>query len=261
MTPACPSNRVIARWEAGRLLDGDERRWLEGHTRSCARCSSVVAEIAAARGDLFAADSGVEAARAAHTMMTIAAARAVPRRRWRGWGGWAGAPLLVGAAAVLLLVPALKPRQPSVMPPPGVRAKGQLAVEAFCKRADKVFPVGDGGAYYRGDRLRFAYSTPADGHLMVLGVDDRGQIFPYYGEGRLSSVPAAAGAKVMLPGSVELDDHNGAERVFVLWAAAPIDGGAVKRAVAEALAAGADITRAARLPLELDQVSFLLRRP
>ncbi len=96
---------------------------------------------------------------------------------------------------------------------------------------------------------------------MVLGVDDRGQIFPYYGEGRLGSVPAAAGAKVMLPGSIELDDHHGAERVFVLWAAAPIDAAAVKRAVAEALAPDADITRAARLPLGLDQVSFLLRRP
>jgi hypothetical protein len=66
----------------------------------------------------------------------------------------------------------------------------------------------------------------------------------------------------MLPESVELDDHHGWERVFALWTPAALADDMVRTAVAEALAAGkGDIRQAASLPVEAEQVSFLLRRP
>ncbi|HVR63160.1 MAG TPA: hypothetical protein VMU50_14755 [Polyangia bacterium] len=268
MIAACPSSLLIARWEAGRITDGAERHRVGAHARVCARCADLVADIAAAREALLSGDGAAEAARAAHTLFVTAAARAARSAPPRPRPWLALARLSALAFGAVLLAPAMRhdPRTPvSIASSERVnaqRAKGQLLVQVFCKRADAVFPVEDGGAFYRGDRLRFAYSTVTAGHLMVLGVDDRGRIFPYYGEGRLASVPAVAGAGIMLPGSVELDDHHGAERVFALWAKAPIDGGAVERAVADALSAGGgDIARAAKLPVGIDQVSFLLQRP
>jgi hypothetical protein len=98
--------------------------------------------------------------------------------------------------------------------------------------------------------------------LLVFGVDDIGRVFPYYRDDALAGVSAPAGAEVMLPDSVELDDHHGWERVFALWTPAALGEDVVRAAVAEALAAGrGDIQQAARLPIEAEQVSFLLRRP
>jgi len=52
------------------------------------------------------------------------------------------------------------------------------------------------------------------GLSLVFGVDDHGRVFPYYQEQRLTGVAVAAGARVFLPGSVELDSHSGWERDF-----------------------------------------------
>jgi hypothetical protein len=87
-------------------------------------------------------------------------------------------------------------------------------------------------------------------------------VFPYYRDDVLAGVSAPAGSEVMLPESVELDDHHGWERVFALWTPAAMGEHVIRTAVAEALAAGnGDIRQAARLPVEAEQVSFLLRRP
>jgi hypothetical protein len=276
----CPSGLQIARWEAGRVAAGEDSLDLADHVRSCARCSARVAELADARGELFPGDAARESARVAHTLLVADAvrrARGAQQSRWRSrWAiRWAGLPVLAGAAAVFLLLPKPRDRAPAPTNGPeainfssasgdgqaGVRAKGHLVVQAFCKRKDAVFPVEDGGTFLSGDRLRFAYSAPSAGNLMIFSVDDRGQIFPYYGDDSLRSVPVAAGARAMLPGSVELDDHHGLERVFALWAAQPLDGGQVRQAVASALAAAGDIGRVEKLGLAVDQVSYLLRRP
>ncbi|MEA2696548.1 MAG: hypothetical protein QOI66_819 [Myxococcales bacterium] len=273
----CPSGLQIARWEAGRGAVGEDGLRLAEHVRSCARCSTRVAEIADARGELFPGDAARESARVAHALLVADAVRrargAEPSRwRWRWAIRWAGLPVLAGAAAVFLLLPRLHNREPAAISESeaisgaddgqaGVRVKGHLVVQAFCKRKDAVFPVEDGGAFLSGDRLRFAYSAPSAGNLMIFGVDDGGQIFPYYGDDSLHSVPVAAGAKAMLPGSVELDDHHGLERVFALWAARPLDGAQVRQAVASALSSAGDIARVRTLGLSVDQVSYLLRRP
>jgi hypothetical protein len=66
----------------------------------------------------------------------------------------------------------------------------------------------------------------------------------------------------MLPESVELDDHHGWERIFAIWTPAPLGEDAIRSAVAAALAGvQGDIRQTSRLPLEAEQVSFLLRRP
>jgi hypothetical protein len=87
-------------------------------------------------------------------------------------------------------------------------------------------------------------------------------ISPYYQESGLTPMQINAGVKVMLPGSIELDDHKGWERVFALWSDDSIGDAAIRSAVAAAFSAvNGDLQRMSTLDLPTEQVSFLLRRP
>ncbi|HEX3694057.1 MAG TPA: hypothetical protein VH374_01610 [Polyangia bacterium] len=270
MMTICPSVLQIARWEAGAAVTEQKREWLIEHSRGCSRCSALIAEIVAARRELFPRESAVDIAAAAQTVIAAAAQQRAQRSgRWRRFRLLAGIQVLVVLTAAALL--SRKMNAPTraglsaeaVAAQAGARNKGQLVLKAFCKRGDTVLPVGDGAALVSGDRLRFGYSAPAAGHLMIFGVDDRGQIFPYYGEGSLSSVPVGAGSMALLPGSIELGDHHGhgRERIFALWAAQPIDAKRVQVAVTQAMVVGADVARVVALDIDVDQTSLLLRRP
>jgi hypothetical protein len=229
-----------------------------------------LAELDSARQELLGADPHGQSLVAARVIL----ARVAERRRKAWWRLVAPLALtpVAAAAAVLLMVTrgAFSPAIPAPDKISGatrhvagaVRAKGALLVEAFCKRGDSVFPLKDGDDFVAGDRLRFAYTKDQAGVLLVFGVDDTGRMFPYYRDDALTGVIAPPGSEVMLPESVELDDHHGWERVFALWTPAAIGQDVIRTAVASALAAfEGDIRQAARLPVEAEQVSFLLRRP
>jgi hypothetical protein len=185
------------------------------------------------------------------------------RRRWLGFLFPA---LLVPAAAAFFVV-GVPHRATSSLGPSvlfeGVSVKGSFIVEAYCKRGDDVFAVADGAEFLQGDRLRFAYTKDKPGSVLIFGVDDDGTIFPYYEDARLQGMDAQAGAKIMLPGSVELDSHHGWERIFALWSPTAVDEESVRMAVSTGLrAVEGDIRRLRTLDLEgVEQVSFLLRRP
>jgi hypothetical protein len=245
---SCLSRLELSRWE----VEPENARPVDvtAHLGSCDRCAAVFAEIASARSELLGADPEVASQRAARKILATVRARKL-RRRWLQI--LAPAFLVPAAAALLLLV---KPVPSS----PG--SKGELVVETYCKRGDKVFPAEDGQSFLAGDRLRFAYTTARPGYLMVFAVDDLGRIFPYYEEGVLRGVPAEAGARILLPGSVELDDHKGWERVYAVWSESQLTDDAVRTAVARGLAAaGNDVRRLTALDLPVEQVSMLLGRP
>jgi hypothetical protein len=229
-----------------------------------------LAELVSARQELLGNDPEGQSLLAARAIL----ARVAERRRKAWWRVVLPLTLTpVAAVAMVLLVVsrgALSPAPSALEKVLGtarhaagaVRAKGALLVEAFCKRGDSVFPVKDGDDFLAGDRLRFAYTKDQPGFLLVFGVDDTGRLFPYYRDDALAGVNAPPGAEVMLPDSVELDDHHGWERVFALWTPVALGDDVVRTAVAEALvAAKGDIQQATRLPVEAEQVSFLLRRP
>jgi hypothetical protein len=262
----CVMRLELARWEA--LPEAERSPEAGAHVRGCDRCAAALAELVSARQELLGTDPDGQSLVAARAIL----ARVAERRRKAWWR----LPLTlapVAAAAVVLLVVTrggFSPAPPASDKISGatrhvagaVRSKGGLLVEAFCKRGDSVFPVKDADDFVVGDRLRFAYSKDQPGVLLVFGVDDTGRVFPYYRDDALAGVRAPAGAEVMLPDSVELDDHHGWERVFALWTPAVVGEDAVRTAVAEALAAvQGDIRQAAHLPIEAEQVSFLLRRP
>ena len=264
----CISRLELVRWEA--KPEAERSSDDSAHLHTCDRCAAALAELVSARQELLGGNPRAQSLLAARAILASVAER---RRKdwWRLVLPWSLTP--VAAAAVVLLVvsrAALFPPPPAPSETSGaarhvagaVRAKGGLLVEAFCKRGESVFPVRDGDDFVAGDRLRFAYTKDQPGVLLVFGVDDTGRLFPYYRDDALTGVSAPPGSEVMLPESVELDDHHGWERVFALWTPASLGEDVIRTAVDEALAAGkGDIRQAARLPVQAEQVSFLLRRP
>ena len=253
---ACPSRLELSRWEA----HPEPERPVEftAHVGGCARCSALLADISDARALLLGANPAQASARAARNIMEMVQLR----RNKRRWLRLLAPVFLVPAAAALLLVarPALRSHGEGVQASNAI--KGELIVEIYCKRGDNVFPAEEGGEFVEGDRLRFAYSAGRPGYLLVFGVDDQGKVFPYYEEHALVGVSAEAGAHVFLPGSVELDNHKGWERVFALWSETQFADSAVRTAVGAALsAAESDLRRMTALDLPVQQVSMLLRRP
>jgi hypothetical protein len=253
---ACPSRLALSHWEA--TPEGERPAELGSHLHGCVHCSAVIEDISSARALLLGSDPAEISRRAARTI--LAAAR--ERTRKRRWLQWLAPVLLVPAAAALLLVakPALVDRGEGLLA--GGAVKGELVVETYCKRGSRVFPAQDGQEFLAGDRLRFAYTNARSGYLLVFAVDDRGAVFPYYPEVALVGTFAEAGARVLLPGSVELDGHQGWERIFALWSETQVRDDVVRSAIAAALARmGNDIRRVTTLDLPVEQVSMLLRRP
>jgi hypothetical protein len=254
----------LLRWEAKpeaeRSLDAAD------HLRTCARCAAALAELESARQELLGVDPHAQSLIAARVIL----AKVAERRRRAWWRLLVPLTLTpVAAAAVLLLLVTRGAPAPDTTVSGAerhragtVRAKGALLVEAFCKRGESVFPLKDGDDFVVGDRLRFAYTKDQAGVLLVFGVDDAGRLFPYYRDDALAGVTAPPGSQVMLPESVELDDHRGWERVFAIWTPDTLGQDAIRSAVAQALAAvDGDIRQVPRLPIPAEQVSFLLRRP
>lgn len=255
----CPSRVALASFDA----EGRQSA-LGPHVAGCPRCQALLAELDAARSDLFGGDAAGESRRAARRILnTVETRRTERRRRWTVWLPLSLTP--VAAAAVLLLAGGSDTFRAGDRELPAARAqrsKGPLLLEVFCKRGDSVFLAEDGGRYLAGDRLRFAYTKDEPGHLVIFGVDDTGHIFPYYDGGSLTSMAASAGAHVMLPGAVELDDHRGFERIFALWTRAPLPASQVEAAVRQGLLQhGGDLRRVDKLQLDAEQVSLFLERP
>jgi hypothetical protein len=253
---ACPSRLELSLWEA--RPEPERPADLALHVEKCGRCAAVFAEIADARSLLLGPDPALASARAARAIMEAVRQRK-DRRRWLRFLAPA---FLVPAAAALLLVarPVVHSRGDGGRAATSI--KGGLIIETYCKRGDEVFPAVDGADFLPGDRLRIAYSKERPGFLLVFGVDDQGRVFPYYDDKALTGVAVEAGARVLLPGSVELDEHKGWERVFALWSEHQLGDDVVRSAVHAALSGGnSDIRRTTILDLPVEQMSFLLRRP
>jgi len=223
-------------------------------------CANTIAELAEARVQLV--DDGAQETWALNRIFAEARARRQQSRR--RWLPLAFLPL--AAAATFALVLSTSVSDPARLPSsavqaPQIRSKGALLLETFYRRGEMVALAEDGAPFLQGDRLRFRYTLAEDGHIAIFSVDDRGQVFPFYPASALGSQLAAAGAQVMLPGSIELDGHKGWERVYAVWSPEPLPGELLRSAVAEAYAgASGDLTKMDDLAAGAHQASLLMRR-
>jgi hypothetical protein len=196
MTNEHVSDLTWDRLHAGHLAPalGEDARQ---HAAACPQC--------AARGAALEA----EHRRFATFGPPLRAAR--PRRAWR-----AIAPVLAVAAAAAVLL------RIGEDPPPGpTRLKGSFAITAFAGRDGDAVPLGVGDPVFPGDRLQLSYSAERAGHLAVLAIDGAGSVDVYFPAGGAMAWSAAAGHRIALPASTELDDVLGDERLWIAYCEKP----------------------------------------
>jgi Putative zinc-finger len=221
--PGTPCSAMRVRRLLAGELQGAERERTQAHVDGCARCQSVVAELADERARL-ARDVPFEAF-AAGVAEKLAQAQRAPRfARW--------APLAAAAALLLVVGTSLTLRPPRARDD-GLQTKGGAAVVLFQRSGAEVHRVD--GPVSRGPLL--VHLEPA-GHryAAVLLV-----------EPQESSLLYAGAARTELPEAFEWTGTARKATLLAVFADEPLDGEALRRAGAKAAPRGADLVQ---VPLE-----------
>jgi hypothetical protein len=185
-------DRLHAGWLAPALADQARQ-----HAAGCPRCAERGAALAAEHRGFVAAPPPLPAPSV--------------RRAWRA----IASALAVAAVAIAIA------RIGADRPHDAMRSKGGFGVTAFAGRDLNAVPLGTGDPIFPGDRLQLSYSAERDGHLAVLAIDGAGQVDVYFPAGATMTWAAAAGRRIALPASTELDDVLGEERLWITWCDRP----------------------------------------
>ena len=125
--------------------------------------------------------------------------------------------------------------------------------------ADGVVRRGlPGSTVHPGDRIQLRYSTPEHPWLVVVSLDSRGAVTPFYDDaGR--SLAISPGVGRLLEGSIELDDALGPERLIGCFSEEPLATDRVVAAGRAALAAaGGDPAAVEGLDLTCRQAALTI---
>jgi hypothetical protein len=147
-------------------------------------------------------------------------------------------------------------------------------VAVYLRRGESVRPLADGAAVHPGDALRFAVDPARGKYALVVSIDGAQQISVYapFGGDASAVIPTssgAPGAKVELPGSVELDATLGDERLWIVLSDAPLSVSALRPQLERLAGGGAEAVRAATAaqliealaePRGVHVVTYLLRK-
>ena len=247
-TTDCPSDLVLDLLFVGELTDRPEAT--RAHLERCGRCAGRYEErrrAAEAFGDEV--DVGQLAWR------TQGALRARTRRRAAVAAGLAAA-----AAAAVVLV-ALRPGPPPQPVADGVRTKGGLTLDVVARRLDgQIEQLVSPAALSPGEAIRFAVSSPAAGHLVIVGIDAAGAVTPYAPQAE-QALPLQAADRTLLEGSILLDETLGPERIVAVLCDTPRRVAEVSSAARTALgAAGGDPVRVERVTADCAETSFLIEK-
>ncbi|MCK6551624.1 DUF4384 domain-containing protein, partial [Myxococcota bacterium] len=112
-----------------------------------------------------------------------------------------------------------------------------------------------------GDVLRFTAMLPEHGYVFIANVDANGRVSRYFPENSARSAEVPRGLPRTLPGSIELDDFIGLERITLLSSDGPLDEADVFAALARAYErAGGDLTRMAAPALDAAEHAVVIRK-
>lgn len=219
----------------GRLSDLTLDRYAVGDL-SAEETSAVDAHLAA-HPDEQARLSAVRAALQAPLPPLLArptapTAEVIPLFSRRRLGPALGGALAVAAATLLIvnLSGTSQDRETFV-----ARGDASLSLEVMVQGRDDA--IAAEGRVQAGDRLMFQVTPREAGHLLVLGVDGAGSVYPWHppGEGA-QSLAVTAGEVVQPSTGLQVDATPGAERIVGLLCAAPIRYAEVRGALASAAA-------------------------
>jgi hypothetical protein len=150
------------------------------------------------------------------------------RRRWL----WFSAAVLAGAGAAA----ATRARRGMDPGPGATQGKGDFELLVFARKEGRIEMLDRFNRGVRpGDEIRFVLTgTPASAaYVLVASVDASGKTnvyFPYEGD---RSAPLAGPGRWEVPGSIELDDTLGPERVYVFFSEAPLDAAPIRSALSD----------------------------
>jgi Domain of unknown function (DUF4384) len=139
------------------------------------------------------------------------------------------ASLAIAAGALLWLQPSFEST--------AIRTKGSVSLDVVVQHAGAQRRLRDGDALAPGAQLAFSYALDRPRHLLLLGVDDAGQVTRYYPADPAHSIPLQATGRAQLPIGVELDARKGQERLYALFSIEPLDEGEVRNAIQRTLVA------------------------
>lgn len=208
--PECPSELTLERLIAGELAY-ETKTEVERSVASCASCQARLRALQQGFDAFPALDAQgvlarIESKRETKPTTTFA--------KWMAWlSGRQGLALgLVTAVVLLIALRAPNTGEPSSSElAGGVRAKGGLTLRVHRQQGAGSELMLSGDTFRAGDRIRFEVDTPADGHLMIVGVESSGSRYVAWPIGSIKSVPVKAGPRRLLPGAVELDAAQGKE--------------------------------------------------
>lgn len=239
---------TLRRLAAGELA-AEEERGVRRHVAGCERCARALAQM-----EREAADFRREVPFEAFARAALARSRGRERARW-------ARPAALAAAAALVLGLLSGPLETALSSRGRNHVKSAAAVDLYAGGIGAApRTVQSGEALAPGERIRVGYHAADGRYLLVLSVDESGEVTPLYPEaGR--SLKAQPGNQVrMLPDSVELTGR-GWERLIALISDEPLE---VAAAVAQArgeFARARSLQAMTPLPLRADEYSYLLKKP
>ncbi|MBI3182718.1 MAG: hypothetical protein HYZ28_11325 [Myxococcales bacterium] len=157
---------------------------------------------------------------------------ALPDRLRGYWKMWIPA-LGMAAAAALVFVTAPS-SQTEDEPYIGVKGVSLPLFEVVASRPEgSQFQVKDGTRLRPKDRIRFVVEPAGARFLLIASKDGQGNVTVYHPYGGQQSAPVQPG-KRELPGSIELDEVLGRERLVAVFSDSPISAERVKDELARA---------------------------
>ena len=223
------------------LLEGERLASADAHLRECEACRGKLGALQSETSSFNQThDADVFARRVLARVERESEAKA-PRFNW----GWLVGFLVPAAAAAVLLVS----RGPA---PTYTGVKGAARLELFAPEGK----LADGAMVHPGEAIRFAVGAPRNGYALIVGLNARGELFPYYPLQGEESAPQQAAQQALLPASVVLDSQLGAERFYLLFSDAPIRVADLQAAVR----AGHVKLDAKELPMKAEQASVMLEK-
>jgi hypothetical protein len=249
-TRRCEVSSLTLRRLAAGELSAEEERGVRRHLSACERCERALGEMereaAAFRRELPFA----------HFERSVRA-----RGRSRQRPTWAR-PIAAAAAAALALGLLAGPLESALAPRgQGTRLKSGGAVDVYAGGIGAApRTVQSGEALAPGERIRVGYHAADGRYLLVLSIDESGEVTPLYPEaGR--SLKAEPGKQVrMLPDSVELTGR-GWERLIALVSEKPLEVEAVRAQACAEFQRARSLQAMTPLPVDAEEFSYLLKKP
>lgn len=230
----CPSDLVLDRYHASECAP-EESQVIAEHLEQCGACRARMQE----RQLGFAAFGGTEQAYLARFRNAmdaqVASSPSAPTPWWSRFRQWG--PRLVAGAATVACVGLLVSKLPvdsgmdagsqarvqekvsgadAAVQKPGLRSKGTAGLTVFVSRQDQVHRLTDDEELFEGDKLRFSVTLDRVQHIMIVGQEASGDLYPLVTAGSNNSLELLAGSEQVMPDSVQLDESTGKEAIHLV---------------------------------------------